>query len=102
MAANTYDVGDIPSLATTFKVDDVLTDPTTVRFGYVRPDATEPIWLTYLTDLDVQRDAEGVYHVDLELDAAGRWAYRWEGTGEAEGAEERRFYVRRRLVPAAV
>ena len=42
----------------------------------------------------------GVYRGDIDVDVAGKWWYRWQGTGAIVEAEEGFFMVRRRRVPA--
>ena len=63
-------------------------DPALVTFIYKRADE-ERLELVYGTDDEVVREEPGVYHVDLVLDDAGIWHYRWESgenwIGVAEG-----------------
>jgi hypothetical protein len=47
----------------------------------------------YGTDAELAKDSVGNYHVDLTADAAGRWTFRFEGTGSAPAAAERQFSV---------
>lgn len=68
-------------------------DPTTVRFRY-RRDAGAITTLVYGTDPEVVKDGTGRYHVELDLNAAGTWHYRFEGTGTHQAAAERSLTVR--------
>lgn len=88
-----YDVGDSVKVSGTFKVAGVDTDPTTVTVSYKKPDGTV-VSKVYLTDAEVVKDATGQYHMDIPVDASGRWHYRFVGTDAAKAAEEGDFYVR--------
>lgn len=52
-------------------------DPAVLTLAYKRPDE-EVVTLTYGTDEEVVREEAGVYHVDIALDDAGVWRYRWQ------------------------
>jgi hypothetical protein len=79
-AMNEYDVGDVVKMKGTFKENDVVKDPPVVRFLYAKPGSTT-VTLVYGTDLNVIRDSEGVYHVDMPINTGehGTWYYRAEG-----------------------
>jgi hypothetical protein len=81
--------GDTVRLSTTFKVDDVPTDPDTVTLVVQHPDGTQDSFTT----ADFGNPSTGVYTRDVEVDAPGRWMWRWRGTGAAAGVDEGVFTV---------
>lgn len=103
---NVYDTGDLVRLLCAFAdEDDEDVDPTTVTFKFTDPlgDTTE---YTYDVDPEVDpelvRSSKGHYHVDISIDKAGAWYYRWESTGTGQAAEEDTFEVRAsRIAPVA-
>lgn len=94
MAAYTYTVGETARETATFKVANVLTDPTTVTATVVAPDGTS-------SNPTVVRDSTGTYHVDIDLTLPGTWFVRIAGTGTAKGARETYITVRRSEVPGS-
>jgi len=104
---NTYDIGDLVTVECTFLVeavpDDPLSavpaDPATVTLRTRSPGGTITSY-TYVIHPIILRDAEGTYHADLSPIESGTWYYRWEGTGPAQSAEERRFRVRQSKIVA--
>jgi hypothetical protein len=97
----TNHVGDVRRLPVTFEVDGTPTDPDNLVLTLTNPagDATE---LVYLTDPEVVRDSEGVFHADVLLDTAGIWRWYWLGDGAAAGADDGAFTVRPRLADSAM
>jgi len=67
-------------------------DPTAVLFKVKMPGGTITTY-TYGTGAEVVRDSTGVYHVDVDANAAGEWYYRFYSTGTGQAAEEARFSV---------
>jgi uncharacterized protein YfaS (alpha-2-macroglobulin family) len=67
-------------------------DPTTITFRVRKPDGAVTVYV-YGTDAQLVKDGVGAYHVDLAATLAGRWAYRFEGTGAAPSADESLFLV---------
>lgn len=65
-------------------------DPTTITFRARKPDGTLAVYV-YGSNVELVKDAVGAYHVDLPVTLAGRWAYRFEGTGAAPSADEALF-----------
>lgn len=93
---NTYQIGDIVRLTGTFRdVNDVLVDPSGVRFMYIKPNTPTAITTkTYLTDIEVVKDSVGIYHLDITITESRRWFYRTEGFGANNaGAAENEFEV---------
>ena len=92
----TYDVGDLIRLFYTFTdADGNGLNPTAVSLRISLPDGT------FLTPAPVAEGLLGAYRYDLSITQAGRWVYRWSGTGAVETGEEFEFQVRKRKVAAA-
>jgi uncharacterized protein YfaS (alpha-2-macroglobulin family) len=90
---NAYQVGNVVRCSGAFTTAaGAAVDPSTVTFRARRPDGTVTVYV-YGTDAELVKDSTGNYHVDLAANAAGRWAYRWEGTGAAPSAAEAQFRV---------
>lgn len=89
---NKYFIGAAPTLLGVFR-DEAggLIDPTTVSLKVKKPDGT-PLVFTY--PADVVKQSTGRYTVKVQTDQAGRWYYRWEATGQGQGADERDFEVK--------
>lgn len=87
-----YKKGQKVRCSVEFKVDSVLTDPTTVTFKYKKPSGTITT-LVYGTDAAVVKDATGKYHVDVTTDEKNEWNFRFEGTGTCTAVEEAAFNV---------
>ena len=88
-----YVRGELVRLSGTFEVGEppVPTDPTVATLRIREPDGSESS-LTYPGSL--VRDSAGAFHHDLTVDAEGLWAYRFEGTAPALGANEGKLEVR--------
>lgn len=68
-------------------------DPTVVTMRFRKPDGTRTAYV-YGTNAEAVRSSTGVYYVDLSIDQAGVWTWRWEGTGgTAAAADEADFTV---------
>lgn len=91
-AIPTLDIGDRRRLRATFRASDGITTDTTVALKILAPDGTSS------TPTPVS-DGDGVYRHDLTFTMAGRWVYRWTGTGAVVTAGEGAIDVRRRAVP---
>lgn len=89
-----YDIGDKVRVTASFtNLDGDAADPTTVTVKVQPPGGTITSYV-HGTDDEVEKDATGVYHIDLSTDRPGRWRYRWETTGLVEAAEDGHFDVR--------
>lgn len=86
-----YEIGDRVVLTCTFKVDGVLTDPTTVD-AYIK-DTTGTV-----SALVVTKDAVGVYSAPYDPTVAGDYRARFEGDSPAKAAHEILFRVREQKV----
>ena len=91
--AGTYDKGDRPRCKAEFRLNNVLTDPTTITFKYRKPDETV-VNLVFGTDAALVKESTGIYYVDIDIDSVGTWYYRFEGTGTVKAASESKFQVR--------
>lgn len=89
---NSYTLGTLVRLTTTFTVSDVNTDPTTITFKIKVPAGTITTYV-YGTDGQLVRSAAGIYYVDYPTAAEGIHAWRMAGTGACVAAEEQRFIV---------
>ena len=88
-----FDKGDLVRCTGTFTNSaGTVVDPTVVLFKVKSPAGTTTTY-TYGTDVEVVRDSAGVYHVDVDGNAAGQWYYRVYSTGTGQAAEEGRFSV---------
>lgn len=94
MSTNVYDVGDLlPVQSPTFlNASGTPTNPSTVTFEYTKPDGTEHA-TTYggTTSPTVNRPSTGNYALDLTIDQAGPWYYRWYSTGTGQTASRGSF-----------
>lgn len=89
--ANLYDVGDEVRCTGTFTdADGTAQDPTGVTFKFTDPSGNTTTY-TYGTDAQLVKSATGVYYVDVNVDEAGRWWYRFAGTGTGQAADELYF-----------
>lgn len=89
-----YDVGDLVRVSGAFTdIDDEDIDPTTVTFKFTDPSGNTTAYV-YGTDPEVVNPSKGHYHVDVSLDEAGTWYYRWESGGTGQAAEEDSLVVR--------
>lgn len=90
---NAYKVGASVRCSAVFTNDlGAAVDPSTVTFRLRTPAGTVTSY-AYGTDAQLVKDATGNYHVDLSASQAGRWTYRFEGTGAAPSADEAQFAV---------
>ena len=110
---NVHDIGDVVSLWSVFRNElGVQTAPTAVTLTVRRPTGAVALVTNRAAEAGEETLAEaatgqtlsgvtGVYRGDVDIDVAGLWWYRWQGTGTVVEAEEGSFGVRRRRVPAA-
>jgi hypothetical protein len=93
---NAYELGDLVrctgELATSEGVD---TDPSGDVIAQIKaPDGTETTY-TYGTDGELVKLATGLYYVDVDVTAGGRWTYRFHSTGAGQAAGESFFRAKR-------
>jgi hypothetical protein len=84
-----YTIGDLVRISCAFTVNGTAADPTAVT---AKVKAGDGIVTTY-SGAQVSKDSTGNYHVDVPITAAGRWYYRFEGTGAVIAATEDSFNV---------
>lgn len=89
---NYYKLGQKVRLIVNFKVNGVLTDPTTVTCKIMDPSKNVTTYI-YGTDAALVKDSTGIYHVDVVTDEKKQWNYRFEGTGVCTAVEESAFGV---------
>lgn len=91
---NVYEIGELVRCSVAFADDDGnAQDPTGVTFRVRKPDGTVTSY-AHGTDAELVKDATGSYHVDVSAAAAGRWTFRYEGSGTGQSAGERAFRVK--------
>ena len=91
-----YDPGDVWTPEATFVVNDVETDPTEITVKVKAADGTVTTHgpVAGATGGDgITRVSAGVYTVTVDLDDAGYWFARFEGTGAAAAAVEHQAIV---------
>lgn len=89
---NDYTVGALVRLKGTFTdASGVAADPGTVTLLVWTPGAASSTSRVYGTDPNVIKDGVGLYHYDQDVEAAGTWRYRWQGTGAVQAAGEASF-----------
>ena len=94
MTINVYDKGDLVRLPANFKnAVGADTDPTGVTFAFTTPAGVITTYV-YLTDAQLVKDSVGNYHVDLTVNEAGMYYYRWAGTGAVQAVEVGQFSVK--------
>lgn len=87
----TYQLNDQPKLTVTFTVAGTPTDPTTVTATVRKGDGTSTNYTVAAGQ--IVKDATGVYHLYVTADVAGRWSYKFAGTGTVVDVEQGVFYV---------
>ena len=93
MSCEDYVVGQRPRFSAQFRLGSTLTDPTTLKFIYKKPTASSPTVLVYGVDTELVRESSGKYYVDLLLDEAGLWKWRYESSGIVDSAQQDHFSV---------
>lgn len=91
MAVNTYQIGDIIVLRCEFRVDGVLTDPTSAECRVKLPDGT-------IATPALSSGGTGIRTAQYPPTQNGYHYVAWQSTGAAAGYEESRFYVKPRDV----
>lgn len=71
---------------------DTLVDPSTITAKLKKPDASVTTKV-FDTDVEVVRDAVGIYHIDVACAAAGDYVIGWIGTGVLPAQRELAFKV---------
>jgi uncharacterized protein YfaS (alpha-2-macroglobulin family) len=88
-----YDNGDLVRCTAAFTdTAGTAIDPTTVSFRVKDPAGTITTY-AYGTDSELVKDSTGNYHVDIDANTDGIWAYRFSSTGAGQAAAEATFRV---------
>lgn len=91
--SNAYDVGDAIRLSVAFTNSaSAAVDPSAVSLKVRNPAGTVTTYTYALGELT--KASTGNYYRDIDLDAAGEWAYRFAGTTSNKAAVEGEFIVR--------
>jgi hypothetical protein len=91
---NSYDKGDLVTVSARFRRSNgSLLDPAAVFCQVKNPAGTITLY-TFGTDAALVKDAVGKYHVDINANAVGVWAYRFYSTGNGQTAVEDKFTVK--------
>lgn len=90
--ADVYELGENVGLAVTFGGPDAPLDPAVVTIRLMDPDGRR-MELTYGVDEAVVRTGPGSYQVVVAATVAGRWRYRFVGSGDRRGAFDGFFDV---------
>lgn len=93
MSCEEFILGQRPRFQHWFYLGKILTDPTSVKFIYKRPDWDDPFVLIYGVDIELVRLSTGKFYVDLLLDVAGLWRWRYESAGVVDDADQGYFSV---------
>lgn len=90
---NEYFIGALVRVAASFaNAAGAPADPTIVRAKVKKPSGTVTSYL-YGTDVELVRDGLGAFHLDINVDQAEEWCYRFEGTGAVQAVDENNFTV---------
>ncbi len=99
MSDDTYEIGDVVRLTITITdMSGVQADPTGELTLTLKPPADDQ--KTYAVDApgEIVRDAQGIYHADVQVTASGVWAYRWQVGLPNAGAVSGTLIVKRSRV----
>lgn len=90
----TVQLGDSVRASNVFTVFGTETelDPDDV-FVSVKTPAAVLTTYEYLVDVELVRDALGMFHIDINADEAGLWYVRWFSEGNGQAADEESFTV---------
>lgn len=89
--ADRFVVGDTVTLTNTFAVAGTNTDPTAVSLVVTDPSGNADTY-TY-AGATITKTATGIYTKNITADEAGRWSYKWTGTGTAADVADGTFEV---------
>lgn len=94
---NTYDLGQLVTIWMKFKdpVTKQRKAPDTIALKYKAPDEVS-VTVNFPGDITQTEDSEGVlYFFRVSANVDGTWFYRVTSTGDAEGAGQSKFKVRK-------
>lgn len=91
---NQFDIGDRIRLSVSFKpIDNSDIEPTGVVFKLKNPSG-QNIQKTYGVDPELIKESKNNYYVDIDLDKAGTWYFRFAASGPLKAASEGSLSVR--------
>lgn len=91
----TYDNGDLVRITGTFTNSaGTAVDPAAVYCQIMSPAGTITAY-QYGVDVALVKSSTGVYYVDVDANAPGKWRYRFYATGTGQSADEGDFVVAR-------
>lgn len=91
MTVNSYDIGSLVTISTTFtNAAGVPTAPTSAKLRVVDPNGNET---DYVSGSSLNNPTTGVYNTTVNVLTAGMWTYRWEATGVLIAASDNWFIV---------
>lgn len=105
-----YPLNSVIEIPCDFFVDDVLTDPTSVKLSIAKPktgsdadddsefDVDEIVWPAAA---GLRKDVGQFLH-EVMCDRPGKWYARWEGTGSATAVLEQEWIVRKSPIPESI
>lgn len=96
MSQNTYELFTRVRISGNFTRQDqsATIDPTEVLLYVEQPDHVIVTYRYANGAGAIVRDDQGLYHYDAELSMAGRWVYKWEGSGTVEcGSKDTNIWV---------
>ncbi len=100
MGINVYDIGDLVTVRGAFTdAAGLPADPAAVSVAYEDPSGNVTT-LVYGVDAAVVKDSTGNYSLEISIDEAGDWHYRWIATGTGQGAQLGQFAVKNNQVAA--
>lgn len=86
-----FDIGQQIRMRCEFRVDDVLTDPTTATLTVFDPSENTDNYS--LSGATITKLSDGIFYVDIDLDEAGVWYFKWTSTGAVKAAKQGQFEV---------
>lgn len=75
-----YNKDQLVRFSAVFTTGGTVEDPTTVELRVKEPSRATTIYY-YPSPADLTRDSKGTFHIDILLDEAGVYKYRWVATG---------------------
>lgn len=58
-------------------INGVLTNPQSIQFELQKPNETDYTTYTGMTTPTVKNESTGIYYIDLDIEAQGRYKYSW-------------------------
>ena len=74
-------------------IDGDLTDPQTITFELKKPNDSDYSVYTTTSLPVITHESTGIYYIDLDIDAIGKWKYSWFTTGTVTSSLKGFFQV---------